>query len=357
MRKYVASAAVAMAAGASLFAGPMIAGAQARGLTRATKGKMDLVVLKKHGARQELFVQRTQHSTSVAQTASCPAGQLILSYCTPPKEDSLFGAFMENDGSATFGSTSSTTCRQLGWSGAPCGVYTNVSNELIVAFVSAESPTSGGQSITVTCTTSSGGTCPVTFHKVASENAGGGDSEVWYADATSVISKTAPIFVKAAVAKTCGRWGKGACDVALQAVTFQNAITPGASGVQGTGIGASNVCFSTKAAPSCALKTTEPDSMVWAAANDPSAGQVPTWPSGQFAIGVADSNETPGTFYTQFAGSCTGSCGTMSLPSSGLYQNPYTLSPTVFSTLGSMVTINDTAPTKYPFNEVAVEIL
>jgi hypothetical protein len=202
-----------------------------------------------------------------------------------------------------------------------------------------------------------GGTCPVTFHKVAAQNLGGGDSEVWYADATNIISKSAPIFVTATAARGCGFLGLSGCDVALQAVTFKNAITPGASGVQGTGIGASSTCFSLRGAPSCPLTTTEPDSMVWASANNPSAAAVPTWPSNQFAIGVADSGSSPGTFYSQFAGTCIGSCSPMSLPSSGLYQNPYTIAPTVFPNAGTTVTINDTAPTTNAFNLVDVEIL
>ncbi len=354
MRKYVATAAVAVAA--ALIWMPALASAHTRTVSHPHKGKMDLVVVRTHNARSEYYVQRAVQST-VAQTASCPAGQLIQSYCTPPTEDNLFGAFSYNDGSTTFGSTNTTNCKALGYTAEPCGVYTTVANELIAAFVGADGPTAGGQSITVSCTTYTGGTCPVTFHKVNSENAGGGDSEVWYADATSIISKTAPIFVKATVGKACGgRWS--ACDVGLQAVTFKNAITPGASGVQGTGIGASSICYSAKAAPSCALKTTEPDSMVWAAYSDPVSGSAPpTWPSNQFAIGVADAVDQPGTFGLQFAGTCSGACSPMKLASDGLYQNPFTISPTSFGTLGTTVTINDTTPTNEPFNLVDVEIL
>jgi hypothetical protein len=291
-----------------------------------------------------------------ARAASCPAGNLNPSYCEPPMEDNLFGSFSYNDGSTTFGSTNTTDCKALGYSAEPCGVYTSVANELIVAFVSADGPPTGGQSITVSCTTYGGGTCPVTFKRVASENAAGGDSEVWYADATSIISKTAPIFVKATVGKACGgRWS--ACDVGLQAVTFKGAITAGASGAQGEGVGASSTCASAKAAPSCALKTTEPDSQVWAAYSDPSAGAAPAVPSGQFAIGVADSSDQPGTLGLQFTGTCSGSCSAMRLPSDGLYQNPFAITPTDFGTAGTKVTINDTAPTYEPFNLVDVEIL
>jgi hypothetical protein len=176
-----------------------------------------------------------------------------------------------------------------------------------------------------------------------------------YADATSVISKTAPIFVTATASKSsCGLFTK--CDVSLQAVTFTNAITAGASGAQATGIGASNVCASSKGAPSCSLTTTEPDSQVWAEANNWGSATIPTWPSGQFAIGVSDPSSRK-TFYTQFAGTCTGSCQPQQLPGPGLYQNPYAIAPASFPNSATKVTINDTAPTNNPFNEVVVEIL
>ncbi len=354
MRKYVVYVAVATAA--TLMGSPALAGAHARNSHHAKKSKTDLVVVGKRDTRHELYVQRTQASTTPARAASCPAGNLNPNYCEPPMEDNLFGSFSYNDGSTTFGSTNTTNCKALGYSAEPCGVYTTAANELIVAFVGADSPTSGGQSITVSCTTYSGGTCPVTFKKVASENAAGGDSEVWYADATNIISKTAPIYVKATVGKACGgRWS--ACDVGLQAVTFKGAITAGASGAQGIGIGASSTCYSAKAAPSCSLTTTEPDSMVWAAYSDPISGTAPTWPSNQFAIGVADRFDQPGTFGLQFGGTCSGSCSAMTLPSDGLYQNPFTISPTSYGTLGTTVTINDTAPTNEPFNLVDIEIL
>ncbi len=354
MRKYVAC--LAAVAAASLIALPALAGAHTLKATHTLKANEHSVVLgQKSTHRSLLYVDRIQASTS-ARAASCPAGgPFTSSYCTAPVEDNVFGAFSFNDGSTTFGSTNTTNCKALGYTAEPCGVYTTVANELIVAFVGADSPSAGGQSITVSCTTYSGGKCPVTFKKVASENAAGGDSEVWYADATAIISKTAPIFVKATVAKACGgKWT--ACDVGLDAVTFKGAITAGATGVQATGIGASSECYSAKAAPSCALTTTEADSQVWAAYSDPTVGLVPTWPSNQFAIGVADKYDQPGTFGLQFQGTCSGSCSTMTLPSDGLYQNPFTISPTSFPKVGT-VTINDTAPTTDPFNLVDVEIL
>jgi hypothetical protein len=186
-------------------------------------------------------------------------------------------------------------------------------------------------------------------------NSTGGDSEVWYADAGNVISKSAPIFVTATANK------KDSSDVSLQAVTFTNAIAAGANGSQATGIGASSACAVSRGAPSCSLTTTEPDSLVWAALNDPADDAIPVWPSNQFAIGVA-SGANDDTFYSQFLGTCTSNangskpCTTMALPASGLYQNPYVLAPTA-SPVGTKVTINDTAPTTEPYDEAVVEIL
>jgi hypothetical protein len=361
MRKYVTRFAVA--ATATVMAVPAFAGAHVRQNNKhAELTKQGFIVIGRHPhhARVALFVQRSRRAN--ARTASCLAGQFSASYCTPPAEQNLFGAYSWNTGTATFGSTNSTTCKALGYPSTArvCGVYTTVPNTLIAVFAEASG---NGQTMTVTCrAANSAGTCPVTFHKVRAQNAGGGDSEVWYADATSVISQTTPIFVTATDGDAdCGR-GTSACDVSLQAVTFTNAITAGASGAQATGIGASSACYSTRGAPTCSLTTTEPYSLVWASVNNPGSATIPTWPSNQFAIGVADGSSAK-TFYSQFLGTCTANangshpCTTMPLPASGLYQNPFMLAPTATPTSGANVTINDTAPTTNPFNEVVVEIL
>jgi hypothetical protein len=356
MRKYVACLAAVTAA---TLIGPALAAAHGKAAD-ARQSKQGVTIIGRHGQRVGYYIQRS-HPKTTARAASCPPGNFQPSYCSPPVEQSLFGAYAWNDGGVTFGSTNNNTCKALGWSGQPCGVYTAQANTLIVVFAGVDGRYGYGQSLTVSCKTYSGGSCPVTFHKVNSENGAQGDSEVWYADAASAISKTAPIFVTAtAVNSNCGSRYQSPCDVSLQAVTFANAIS-GTTPPQSTGIGASSVCYSGKAAPSCSLTTTEPDSLVWAALNNPSAATVPTWPSNQFAIGVADGANQK-TFYSQFLGTCTSNangskpCTTMPLPASGLYQNPYALAPTASPT-NTKVTINDTAPTNNPFNEVVVEIL
>lgn len=343
--------------------GPALAAAHGKA-ANAQQSKQGVTIIGRHGQRVGYYIQRS-HPKTTAHTASCPPGNFQPSYCSPPVEQNLFGAYAWNDGGVTFGSNSSSTCKALGWTSAPCGVYTANAKtylpEVIVVFAGVDGRSGYGQSLTVSCKTASGGACPVTFKKVNSENGAQGDSEIWYADATSAISQTNPIFVTAtAVNSNCGSKYNAPCDVSLQAVTFENAIS-GTTGVQATGIGASSACYAAKAAPSCSLTTTEPDSLVWAALNNPSAATIPTWPSNQFAIGVADSANQK-TFYSQFLGTCTANgngskpCTTMPLPSSGLYQNPYILAPTA-SLTNTKVTINDTAPTNDPFNEVVVEIL
>jgi hypothetical protein len=357
MRKSV----LALAAAAATICFPLAAGASARQAQRAMHVKTGFIVVHHNRAKVTLYVQRHQ-SKRGAHAASCLAGQLVGTYCSPPTEQNLYGAFAWGNGSTTFGSTSSTNCRALGYAGAPCGVYTTVANELIVAFVGVDGP-SKVQGATVSCKTASGGSCPVTFHQVKAENAGGGDSEVWYADASSVISSSSPIFVTATATKSdCGPSGQHPCSISLQAVTFTGAITAGASGAQATGIGASNACYSSKAAPSCSLTTTEPDSEVWAALDNTAAAYIPAWPSNQYAVGVADPAGQK-TFYSQLLGTCKANangskpCSVTNAPADGLYQNPFQLAPTSVPNLGTGVTINDTAPTNDPFNEVVVEIL
>jgi hypothetical protein len=101
---------------------------------------------------------------------------------------------------------------------------------------------------------------------------------------------------------------------------------------------------------------------VWGAFNDPTSATIPTWPSTQYAVGVADTSSAK-AFYSQFLGTCTSNangskpCTTMALPPTGLYQNPFILSPTAVMSLGTTVTLYDTAPTTSPYNAVLVEIL
>jgi hypothetical protein len=332
-RKYCAGVAVTAAA-AVLFVPPALAGAKAHD-SKASVSKLslkDTVVVRTRRNHHQYMVRKHYRRNTEARVASCPAGNLSANYCTPPTLDSLFGSF-STGGSATYGSNNTTVCKDLGYKSAPCGVYTSTANELIVAYVSADGPSTGGQTLSVTCTSSSGGTCPVTFHKLASENAAKGDSEVWYADASSVISQSNPIFVTTTPGTDkCTVQGKAStCDVNMDVVTYENAITPGAAGAQGIGIGNSAENDSSSGAPTVSVTTSEPDSWVWAVGNDWANTKALTVGSNQTAIEVID--QTAGkAFWLQTTNSYTAASGTK-------------------------VTINDTAPTSDPFNYVGVEIL
>jgi len=337
----------AVAATAALV--PWVAGAQARQSHHAKKAKHEFVVIHRQHAHVQLFVQRSHRRSSV-HVASCMPGSKGGSYCTPPVQQNLFGAYMTGGGSATFGSNSSSTCKSLGYASAPCGVYAP-SSTLIVAFVGDAGPWGTATSITVSCTTASGGKCPVTFTKVSNSSYNSSANGVWYADVSSAISQTSPIFVTAT-----GSGCSNKCEVSLQAITFANAFVVGNSA---TGIGSVSSCTNSSGAPTCSLKTSQPDSLVWAGVTLPTAAAVPTWPSNQFAVGLGDfANQK--TFYSQFLGTCTSTKTKPCTPTnvSGnpfLYVNPFVLAPTVVTNSGTTVTINDTAP-KTAYMMSAVEI-
>jgi hypothetical protein len=184
-------------------------------------------------------------------------------------------------------------------------VSTSVANELLVAFVQSNGPKAGGQSSTV----SGGG---LTWKKVASQNKALGDAEVWYAFAPTPVSKQT-ITATAAIP---------GFDENMMIVAFTNA----------NGIGASGTFFSLEGAPTGTIKTTHPESGVWASGNDPGAAAFRGVPSGQNAwVQVLDFT-AKSTFWTQS-----------------------TTNPT--TNAGTSVTINDTSPTGDPFNLVLVEVL
>ena len=244
-----------------------------------------LAAAQTHHSRHHVVVLRHLIHHIKAHFATCPRGSTSPSYCTPPAVDSLF---------ETFSSSSS----------ASIPVSTSIANELLVAFVQSNGPKTGGQSSTV----SGGG---LTWKKAASQNKALGDAEVWYALAPSKISKQT-ITATASI--------KG-YDENMTIVTFKNA----------SGIGASGTFFSTSGVPTGTIKTTHPQSWVWASANDAGAAALRKVPSGQNAwVQVLDFS-AKSTFWTQS-----------------------TINPT--PNAGTSVTINDTAPTSDPFNLVLVEI-
>ncbi|HEY2657774.1 MAG TPA: hypothetical protein VGI55_18460 [Solirubrobacteraceae bacterium] len=222
-----------------------------------------------------------------AGSSTCPPGQSGGSYCVgPPVPDTLFETISTN-----------------GTASEP--VTTNGKDTLLVAFVQADGPKTGGQSVTV----SGGG---LTWTRDASQNQGLGDAEVWSATLPRALSKQ----MITATAATKG------FDVNLSIVSFQNA----------SGIGARTTAFSSRGAPSATITTTQPNSWVWASANDWGGDARRTVPSGQTAvIQVLDLTDRK-AFWVQTTNNPTANAGTK-------------------------VTINDTAPTTDPFNLALVEVL
>jgi hypothetical protein len=225
-----------------------------------------------------------------ARAAAVPPGSSsVPGYCEGPVVDTLY-SFTAAPGPAS-GSVS-----------------TSVNNELVAAFVGSAGPKTGGQSVTV----SGGG---LTWHKVGSENAAGGDSEVWYAIAPNRISRQ----------KITATQSKKPFAESLTVVTFKAA----------SGVGASGSFTSSKGAPTGTITTTKPCGWVWAAGNDPAAGALRKVPSGQNAwvqaLILGNVYGAPSTFWTQ----------STNLPT---------------TTAGTPVTINDTAPANDPYNLVLAEI-
>jgi IgGFc binding protein/Bacterial Ig-like domain (group 1) len=184
------------------------------------------------------------------------------------------------------------------------GLDISQTNELVVAYVAADGPAAGGQSITVS---GSG----LTWTRVAQENGAAGDAEVWVAKAGS--KKTVNVTAKAA---------KGGYHIVLEDVSYKNA----------TGVGAHGVFFSASGAPSGAIKTTQANSWVWGVGFDWANAKARTVGSGQTLFSQNLDKPSKNTFWTQS-----------------------TTSPTPVA--GTTVTINDTAPTGDPYDLVLVEIL
>ena len=187
---------------------------------------------------------------------------------------------------------------------ATAKLTTTTAGDLLVAFVSADSPAATGNTVTV----SGGG---LTWTRAGQENAALGDAELWTARATGTLSNT-PITATAV--------GYPGYDVALTAIAFANA----------TGIGASGEFSSADGAPTGTITTTQPNSWVFAAGDDWSRSVTRTPGSGQTVQHQA-TDSVGDTYWVQSTSAPTASPGP--------------------------VTINDTAPGNDPFNLVLVEIL
>ncbi|MGO9761051.1 MAG: hypothetical protein ACLP1Q_07320 [Solirubrobacteraceae bacterium] len=183
-------------------------------------------------------------------------------------------------------------------------ISTTRPGDLILAFVAANGPASGGQTAKV----SGGG---LKWSLVTRENGELGDAELWEAHAPGLLHKAA-FSVKL---------GKRKFDAALDVVAFKNA--PGVGAVAG---------FSGAAGePHGELKTTAADSWVWAVGDD-WATSTPRVPGPAQQVVHQGFDSLGDTYWVQATDGVTPVAGTT-------------------------VEINDTAPTADPFDLVLVEVL
>ncbi len=184
--------------------------------------------------------------------------------------------------------------------------HTAMAGEVLLAFVASDGPYGSGQQ---TATVSGAG---LTWTLVKRENAQSGDSEVWKATASSVLSS-------ATVTSTPSKAGysQDLTVVAMEGVSGVGAVAAG-SGPTG--------------APTVNLTTTGSTSLVFAIGNDYDNAIPRTLPSGWVLLDQWVNTGVGDTYWTQYTNSPTGAAG-------------------------SMVTVSDSAPTNDQWNLVAVELL
>ena len=184
--------------------------------------------------------------------------------------------------------------------------HTAMAGETLVAFVSADGPRgSGKQSATV----SGAG---LTWKLVKRSNAQSGDSEVWTATAPSVLTNAT---VKSTL--SANGYSQDLTVIAMEGVK---------------GIGASVAASAASGAPSTNLTTTGATSLVFAVGNDWDNSVARTLPVGWVTLDQWLNTSAGDTYWSQYTNTPTGPAG-------------------------SVVTVNDTAPTTDSWNMVAVELL
>jgi len=184
--------------------------------------------------------------------------------------------------------------------------HTATAGETILAFVSADGPDGAAQQAV---TVSGGG---LTWKLIKRANAQSGDSEVWTATATTILS---------AATVTSAELSPGyAQDLTVIAM-------------EGTsGVGASAASSAPSGAPAVQLTTTEATSLVFAVGNDWANAVPRTLPGGWVLLDQWVNNGSGDTFWSQYTNQPTGAAGTV-------------------------VTASDTAPTGDQWNMVAVELV
>ncbi len=191
---------------------------------------------------------------------------------------------------------------------------TSATNELLLAFVAADNSGSGTNT---TVTGITGGS--LTWTLVKRTNTQLGTAEVWRAFAPAVLTN-------ATVTATLSVSNPGS----LTVVTFTGAST---SGTGGSGaIGATGTANSAKGAPSASLTTTVANSWVFGVGNDWDNATARTVPAGQTMVHQDVSTSNGDTYWVQSQTAATPVAGTV-------------------------VTINDTAPTTDRYDLTIVEVL
>ena len=184
-------------------------------------------------------------------------------------------------------------------------LHTGEPGELLLAFVEADGPVGGAQSVTVT-------TAGLTWTLVARANAQTGDAEIWEATAPSVLTK-------ASVKSTPAIRG------------YDQAVTVIA--LQGTnGTGASAVASAASGAPTAGVTTTQSNSLVFATGIDSTAATARTAGSNQLLLAQYLDTRATDVFWVQQTTAQAGPAG-------------------------SVVTVSDTAPTSDAWNLAVVEVI
>jgi len=184
--------------------------------------------------------------------------------------------------------------------------HTAMAGEVLLAFVSADGP-SGANKQTVTVSGAG-----LTWTLVKRANAQSGDSEIWTATAPNILTNAT---VKSTESKT-----GNAQDLTVIAM----------EGVRG--IGASAATSATTGAPHVSLTTTDSTSLVFAVGNDWDRSVARTLPAGQVMLDQWVDTAIGDTYWSQYTNQPTGAAG-------------------------SVVTMNDTAPTNDHWNMASVELL
>jgi len=184
--------------------------------------------------------------------------------------------------------------------------HTAAAGEVLVAFVSADGPSGGGKQ---SATVSGSG---LTWTLVKRANALSGDAEVWEATAPAVLSSAT---VKSTLSSTS--YNQDLTIIAMEGVK---------------GVGASVAASGSTGAPSTKLTTSGATSLIFAVGHDYSNAIARTLPAGWVSLDQWVDTSTGDTYWSQYTNNPTGPAGTV-------------------------VTVNDLAPTTDQWNLVAVELL